>query len=59
MGSRLRGYRQNARIGDNALRISVEDRITMSREEDNSPVWQLAPFVDLGVVWNSEKSLIQ
>lgn len=52
-GQSLRGYRQNARIGDNAIRVSIEDRITMTREDDNTPVWQLAPFVDLGLVWNS------
>lgn len=56
-GQSLRGYRQNIRIGDNALRISVEDRITMTRQEDRSPVWQLIPFVDLGVVWTSGTSL--
>ncbi|MEO0770883.1 MAG: ShlB/FhaC/HecB family hemolysin secretion/activation protein, partial [Cyanobacteria bacterium J06649_4] len=55
-GQSLRGYRQNARIGDNALRFSVEDRITITREDDNTPVWQLAPFVDLGLVWNSGNS---
>lgn len=56
-GQSLRGYRQNARIGDNGVRVSIEDRITLSRDEDTTPVWQLAPFLDLGAVWNSKEGL--
>jgi len=48
----LRGYRQNVRAGDNGFRISVEDRITLLRDETGSPTLQLAPFVELGKVWN-------
>lgn len=46
----VRGYRQNARLGDNGLRLSVEDRITIIKNENSSPL-QIAPFADLGVVW--------
>lgn len=48
----LRGYRQNVRAGDNGFRISFEDRITLDRNQDSEPVFQLAPFLDFGGVWN-------
>ncbi len=48
----LRGYRQNVRAGDNGFRFSVEDRITLLRSETGSPTVQIAPFVELGKVWN-------
>lgn len=51
-GQSVRGYRQNARSGDNGLRVSVEDRITLERNAAGTPTFQLAPFVDLGTVWN-------
>lgn len=52
-GQSLRGFRQNARSGDNGFRVSVEDRIALVRNEAGSPIVQLAPFVDVGKVWNS------
>jgi hemolysin activation/secretion protein len=52
-GPSVRGYRQNARTGDNGIRFSVEDRITLSRNSGGSPIFQLAPFLDLGAVWNT------
>lgn len=51
-GQSLRGYRQNARSGDNGFRVSVEDRITLGRDEAGLPTFQLAPFFDAGKVWN-------
>lgn len=51
-GQSLRGFRQNARSGDNGFRISVEDRITLRRDEAGAAVFQLAPFFDMGAVWN-------
>ncbi|NET56068.1 MAG: ShlB/FhaC/HecB family hemolysin secretion/activation protein [Symploca sp. SIO2E6] len=51
-GQSLRGYRQNARSGDNGLRFSIEDRITLQRDEGGIPMFQLVPFVDLGKVWH-------
>lgn len=53
-GQSLRGYRQNARAGDNGFRFVVEDRITLSRDRVGDSVLQVAPFVDLGAVWNQE-----
>lgn len=51
-GQSLRGFRQNARLGDNGVRLSAEDRITLGRNEAGSPTFQLAPFADVGWVWN-------
>lgn len=51
-GQSLRGYRQNARAGDNGFRISIEDRITVGRDDTNNLTVQLIPFADLGLVWN-------
>jgi hemolysin activation/secretion protein len=51
-GQSLRGYRQNIRAGDNGVRFSLEDRITLQRDESGAAIFQLAPFFDAGVVWN-------
>ncbi|MDG2617028.1 ShlB/FhaC/HecB family hemolysin secretion/activation protein [Thermoleptolyngbya sichuanensis XZ-Cy5] len=50
-GQSLRGYRQNALLGDSGFRVSVEDRITLGRNEAGESVFQVAPFVDAGTVW--------
>ena len=51
-GQSLRGYRQNARSGDNGYRLSVEGRVPILRNKKKVPTLQLTPFVDLGQVWN-------
>lgn len=51
-GLSLRGYRQNVRSGDNGFRFSIEDRITVYRDESALPLIQLIPFIDIGAVWN-------
>ncbi len=51
-GQVLRGYRQNARSGDNGFRFSLEDRIAIQRDAAGIPVLQFAPFIDVGSVWN-------
>lgn len=51
-GQSVRGYRQNARYGDNGLRFSIEDRITLQRNQAGAAVLQVAPFIDVGTVWN-------
>ncbi|BAU10736.1 polypeptide-transport-associated domain-containing protein [Leptolyngbya sp. NIES-3755] len=51
-GQSVRGFRQNARSGDNGFRFSLEDRIAIVRNADGNPSLQLAPFVDVGKVWN-------
>jgi hemolysin activation/secretion protein len=51
-GQSVRGYSQNARTGDNGFRFSVEDRIALQKSKSDVPILQLAPFADLGAVWN-------
>lgn len=48
----VRGYRQNARIGDNGVRLFLEDRITLERNASGASTFQIAPFFDAGWVWN-------
>ena len=52
-GQSVRGYRQNARSGDNGFRFSVEDRITLVRDAKGDAKLQIAPFIDMGSVWNN------
>ncbi|NJQ98518.1 MAG: ShlB/FhaC/HecB family hemolysin secretion/activation protein, partial [Hydrococcus sp. CSU_1_8] len=49
----VRGYRQNVLAGDYGLRFSLEDRIILARNDANDPVFTLAPFFDMGVIWNN------
>ncbi|MGH2416060.1 MAG: BamA/TamA family outer membrane protein, partial [Microcystaceae cyanobacterium] len=49
----VRGYSQNARSGDNGFRFSIEDQITLQRDEAGNARIQIAPFLDMGVVWNT------
>ncbi|MFN5513675.1 MAG: ShlB/FhaC/HecB family hemolysin secretion/activation protein [Cyanobacteriota bacterium] len=50
----VRGYRQNVLAGDNGVRFSIEDRITLAKDGENRAVFTLAPFFDFGAVWNAE-----
>jgi len=50
-GLSVRGYDQNQRFGDNGLQFSVEDQITLVRDEAGLPFFQIAPFVDAAYVW--------
>ena len=52
-GQSLRGFRQNVRFGDNGFRFSIEDRIFLAKDIQGNPTWQLAPFIDIGQVWNN------
>ncbi|MBD2340993.1 ShlB/FhaC/HecB family hemolysin secretion/activation protein [Calothrix sp. FACHB-156] len=52
-GQSLRGYRQNARSADSGFRLSIEDRIALQRDDTGQPNLQIAPFVDMGAVWNT------
>jgi len=53
-GQSVRGYRQNARSGDNGFLISIEDRITLQRDNQGQPTLMVAPFLDFGQVWNTQ-----
>ncbi|HEY9704596.1 MAG TPA: BamA/TamA family outer membrane protein, partial [Allocoleopsis sp.] len=55
-GQSVRGFRQNVRAGDNGLRFSVENRMTIFRDEGGNPTLQFAPFVDVGTVWNQDSN---
>lgn len=52
-GQSVRGYRQNILAGDNGFRFSIEDRITIARDDSENPVFTIAPFFDMGAVWNA------
>lgn len=51
--STVRGYRQNLRVGDNAVIASSEVRFTLVRDDDWGNL-EVAPFVDFGTTWNNE-----
>lgn len=51
-GQSIRGFRQNARSGDNGLKLSIEDRIAIQRDATGNQTLALAPFIDSGWVWN-------
>ncbi|MFM7363259.1 MAG: ShlB/FhaC/HecB family hemolysin secretion/activation protein [Cuspidothrix sp.] len=55
-GQSVRGYRQNARSGDNGIKFSLEDRITLHRDASGNPMLQFTPFVDLGYIWNVDNN---
>ena len=55
-GQSVRGYQQNVRSGDNGVRFSVEDRITVMRDKTAAYLLQFAPFIDLGAVWNNSEN---
>ncbi|WP_434687479.1 ShlB/FhaC/HecB family hemolysin secretion/activation protein [Pseudanabaena minima] len=51
-GQSLRGFRQNARTGDNGIRFSLENRFVVLRNEQNAALLQVIPFLDAGAIWN-------
>jgi hemolysin activation/secretion protein len=51
-GLSVRGYAQNQRFGDNGVRFSIEDQITLQRDEGGQPSLQIAPFLEGGYVWD-------
>ncbi|QKQ75368.1 ShlB/FhaC/HecB family hemolysin secretion/activation protein [Nostoc sp. TCL240-02] len=55
-GQSVRGYRQNIRSGDNGFRVAIEDRFTVQRNESGLSAIQLAPFLDMGAVWNQSNN---
>ncbi len=55
-GQSVRGYRQNLRSGDNGVRFSLENRIALQRNAVGNPIFQLAPFLDAGWVWNNSSN---
>ncbi|HLO85803.1 MAG TPA: ShlB/FhaC/HecB family hemolysin secretion/activation protein [Nostocaceae cyanobacterium] len=53
-GQSVRGYRQNTRAGDNGFRFSLENRLTVARDTNGKELFQIAPFFDMGYIWNKE-----
>lgn len=49
----VRGYRQNQLVTDNGILGSVEVRLPLT---SNPNVLQIAPFFDIGTVWNNRDS---
>ena len=51
-----RGYRQDALVGDNGMSASLEARFPIVRVPEVRGMLQIAPFIDLGSVWNQASS---
>ena len=49
----LRGYRQDALLGDNGLNLSAELRVPILRIPEWEGLLQIVPFLDAAAVWNS------
>ncbi len=54
----VRGYRENQLVRDNGWVASLEARIPLWRDEARGFSLQLAPFVDVGGAWNSDRAEI-
>ena len=50
----VRGYRQDLSLGDNGVFASAELRIPILRFEKINGLVQIAPFFDIGTVWNND-----
>jgi hemolysin activation/secretion protein len=50
----VRGYRQDALLADNGAFTSVELQLPLTNSGGN--VFQVAPFIDAGTVWNNSGS---
>ena len=50
----VRGYRQDLSLGDNGLFASAELRIPILRFDQIDGLVQIAPFFDIGTLWNSD-----
>ncbi|MDJ0733234.1 MAG: ShlB/FhaC/HecB family hemolysin secretion/activation protein [Nostocaceae cyanobacterium] len=49
----IRGYRQDALLGDNGAFISAEVELPIYRTSNRKNILQLIPFIDIGTVWNN------
>ena len=48
----VRGYQQNQLVADNGILSSVEVRLPLT---SNPRILQIAPFLEIGTVWNNEE----
>ncbi len=53
--STVRGYRENALVRDDGLIGSLEARVPVLRRSTGAALIELAPFVDVGYSWNSDR----
>ncbi|MEM9512202.1 MAG: ShlB/FhaC/HecB family hemolysin secretion/activation protein [Cyanobacteria bacterium P01_E01_bin.48] len=53
----VRGYPQNALLGDNGISASAEMRWSVYRDPASGGTLSIGPFVDVGTVWNDDGSL--
>lgn len=53
----VRGYRQDALVSDNGIAASAEVRLPIARIPEIQGVLQLTPFIDFGVVWNTDRDV--
>ncbi|MCU0533312.1 MAG: ShlB/FhaC/HecB family hemolysin secretion/activation protein [Hydrococcus sp. Prado102] len=53
--STVRGYRQDSLLADNGFLASAELRVPILRVPDVQGTLQVAPFIDFGKVWNSDR----
>jgi hemolysin activation/secretion protein len=51
----VRGYRENLLVRDNGVSSSLELRVPVILNKQGEAVVHLAPFVDFGWAWNTEK----
>ena len=58
-GLTVRGYSQNALVGDNGFFVSTEIRNNIATLKDPEVTFELIPFIDFGKVWNTKKGLLK
>ncbi|HBB34879.1 MAG TPA: hemolysin activation/secretion protein [Cyanobacteria bacterium UBA9273] len=51
--SSVRGYRQDALLGDNGVFASAEVRVPILRVSEIDGILQVSPFIDFGTTWNT------
>ena len=58
-GETVRGYRQDALLGNNGLLVSAEVRVPVARWNNRQSSVSLIPFADFGTIWGTEELLNQ
>ncbi|MEH2054155.1 ShlB/FhaC/HecB family hemolysin secretion/activation protein [Nostoc sp.] len=51
----VRGYRQDVLLSDNGIFASAELRLPVARFPELQGTLQVAPFIDFGTVWNTDR----
>ena len=58
-GETIRGYRQDALLGNNGLLVSAEVRVPVARWNNRQSSVSVIPFADFGTIWGTEELLNQ